>query len=50
MNPWMNDANKLRELKPKHILFLCVTNSVRGQNGEGGACKINTATCGESDF
>ena len=32
---WMIEAAVLRSLAPKHILFLCVANSVRSQLAEG---------------
>ena len=35
MKSWMNEADSLRALKPKHILFLCVANSARSQIAEG---------------
>lgn len=35
MPEWMIEANALRKLKPRHILFLCVANSARSQIAEG---------------
>ena len=32
---WMTDVGKLRALRPRHILFLCVQNSARSQLAEG---------------
>lgn len=32
---WMADVEKLRALRPRHILFLCVQNSARSQLAEG---------------
>ena len=32
---WMAEADRLRALRPKHILFLCVANSARSQMAEG---------------
>jgi protein-tyrosine-phosphatase len=32
---WMADVAKLRALRPRHILFLCVQNSARSQMAEG---------------
>ena len=34
---WMLDVEKLRALRPRHILFLCVQNSARSQLAEGVA-------------
>ena len=33
--PWEAEADELRKLAPKHILFLCVANSARSQMAEG---------------
>jgi protein-tyrosine-phosphatase len=32
---WMKDVERLRALRPRHILFLCVQNSARSQLAEG---------------
>jgi arsenate reductase (thioredoxin) len=32
---WQSDAEELRRLAPKHVLFLCVANSARSQMAEG---------------
>ena len=32
---WQAEAEKLRELAPRHVLFLCVANSARSQMAEG---------------
>lgn len=32
---WRADAEALRELAPRHVLFLCVANSARSQMAEG---------------
>ncbi len=32
---WQADAEQLRKLAPRHILFLCVANSARSQMAEG---------------
>ncbi len=32
---WQDDIRALRELRPRHILFLCVQNSARSQMAEG---------------
>lgn len=32
---WKNETEELRKKNPKHILFLCVANSVRSQMAEG---------------
>ena len=33
--PWIAEAEALRELGPRHLLFLCVANSARSQLAEG---------------
>ena len=33
--PWITEAEALRELGPRHLLFLCVANSARSQLAEG---------------
>jgi len=32
---WIAEAESLRELRPRHVLFLCVANSARSQLAEG---------------
>lgn len=32
---WMDEADRLRELAPRGVLFLCVANSARSQMAEG---------------
>ncbi len=32
---WREDAEELRRLAPRHVLFLCVANSARSQMAEG---------------
>ena len=32
---WQSEAQELRQLSPRHILFLCVANSARSQMAEG---------------
>ncbi len=32
---WIAEAEALRELRPRHLLFLCVANSARSQLAEG---------------
>ena len=34
---WTEDVRRLQELRPRHILFLCVQNSARSQLAEGVA-------------
>ena len=34
---WQAEAEELKKLAPKHLLFLCVANSARSQMGEGVA-------------
>ena len=33
--PWIAEAEALRGLRPRHLLFLCVANSARSQLAEG---------------
>jgi arsenate reductase len=40
MEPWEKEAVDLAEMKPKHILFLCVANSSRSQIAEGIARQL----------
>jgi len=32
---WMSEAEELRSIAPRHVLFLCVANSARSQMAEG---------------
>jgi arsenate reductase len=32
---WEEEANRLRKMRPRHLLFLCVENSARSQMAEG---------------
>ncbi len=48
--PWIAEAEALRKLRPRHILFMCVRNSARSQLAEGiarfladGEVKISSA-------
>jgi arsenate reductase len=34
-NGWQQEAEALRQLAPRHLLFLCVANSARSQMAEG---------------
>ncbi len=34
-SPWQVEAEELRALRPRHVLFLCVANSARSQLAEG---------------
>jgi arsenate reductase (thioredoxin) len=40
---WQVEAEELRNLAPKHILFLCVANSARSQMAEGVARSLAPA-------
>ncbi len=40
---WQTEAEELRRLAPKHILFLCVANSARSQMAEGIARSLAPA-------
>lgn len=40
---WRAEAEGLRALAPKHVLFLCVANSARSQLGEGIARSLAPA-------
>ncbi|HEX9289888.1 MAG TPA: arsenate reductase ArsC [Anaeromyxobacteraceae bacterium] len=35
MAAWQREAEALRKLSPRHVLFLCVANSARSQMAEG---------------
>lgn len=41
---WRGEAEALRALPPKHILFLCVANSARSQMAEGIARSLAPAS------
>lgn len=40
---WRDDLSRIRELGPRHILFLCVANSARSQMAEGIARSLAPA-------
>ena len=40
---WQGEAEELRKLSPRHILFLCVANSARSQMAEGIARSLAPA-------
>jgi arsenate reductase (thioredoxin) len=40
---WQSEAEELRRLAPRHILFLCVANSARSQMAEGIARSLAPA-------
>ena len=40
---WQREAEELRKLSPRHILFLCVANSARSQMAEGIARSLAPA-------
>jgi arsenate reductase len=40
---WKAEAEELKKLGPRHILFLCVANSARSQMGEGVARSLAPA-------
>jgi protein-tyrosine-phosphatase len=40
---WQAEAEELKKLAPKHLLFLCVANSARSQMGEGVARSLAPA-------
>jgi arsenate reductase len=41
---WQREAEELRRLAPRHVLFLCVANSARSQMAEGIARALAPAT------
>ena len=41
--PWRLEADELRALRPRHLLFLCVANSARSQMAEGIARSLAPA-------
>jgi arsenate reductase len=42
--PWAAEAESLRQLAPRHVLFLCVANSARSQMAEGIARTLAPAS------
>ena len=40
---WQREAEELRQLSPRHLLFLCVANSARSQMAEGIARSLAPA-------
>ena len=40
---WQAEAEELRRLAPRHVLFLCVANSARSQMAEGIARSLAPA-------
>jgi len=40
---WQSEAEELRQLAPRHLLFLCVANSARSQMAEGIARSLAPA-------
>jgi arsenate reductase len=40
---WQSEAAELKQLAPKHLLFLCVANSARSQMAEGVARSLAPA-------
>lgn len=44
MADWKSEADQIRKLNPRHILFLCVANSARSQMAEGLARKLAPET------